>query len=162
MVEQAFVEQLVLRELGAKRRTFFGTRQLAEDEQHGGFDKRTAFGQLLDGDAAITQDALFAVDKGDGGLAGAGVGVARVKGEQSGVLLQAGDVDADLAFGADEDGKFEGLVTVGQDGGFAFAHGTPRAGREDGENGRKRRGAWDEQMLRRKYTKKMRSCLPPG
>ena len=132
MVQKPLVEQFVLREQRAKRRTFFGGRQLAENQQHGHFDKRTALGQLFDGEAAVAQDALFAVDEGDGRLAGAGVGVAGIKGQKPHVLFQGGDVDAHLAFRPDGDGQFHGLVAIGQGGGLAFAHETPRFGERGG------------------------------
>jgi len=53
MMQQSFVEQLLLREQIAKVRPFLGGGKLTENEQHRGFDKGTVLGQLLDGNAAI-------------------------------------------------------------------------------------------------------------
>ena len=47
--------------------------KIAVHEQVGRLGERGALGQFLDGDAAVTQDALVAVDEGDGALTGAGV-----------------------------------------------------------------------------------------
>ena len=43
MVEQALVEQFMVREQAAEGGPFLGRGQLAEDEQHGGLDERAAF-----------------------------------------------------------------------------------------------------------------------
>ena len=44
-------------------------RQFAEQDQVGGFEEVALFGELLDGVAAIEQDALVAVDEGNGAAA---------------------------------------------------------------------------------------------
>ena len=63
MAGQALVEAV---ELGA-------AGQPAVDQQPGDLNEGRALGELLDGDAAIAEDALLAVDVGDGALAGAGI-----------------------------------------------------------------------------------------
>ena len=59
--------------------------QPAEDQEPGGLDEGGVLGELLDGDAAVAEDALLAVDEGDRARAGAGVAEAGVEGDQAGL-----------------------------------------------------------------------------
>jgi hypothetical protein len=59
--------------------------QFAVDDQVGGLDEGAFFRQFRDVVAAVAQDALFAVDEGDGAFAGAGVAVAGVEGDAAGL-----------------------------------------------------------------------------
>ena len=95
---------------------------------HGRLDKRAVFGQLFDGNPAVPQNAFFAVHEGDGRLAGAGIGVAGIKRQQAGFLLQAGNVDAHLALRPDDDGQFISPFTIGEDGGLVLAHALSSSG----------------------------------
>ena len=74
-------------------------RQLAVDQQVGDLEEGGLLGQLLDGVAAVLQDALVAVDVGDGAAAGGGVDEAGVVDRQAGLrprrtdLAQVGGLD---------------------------------------------------------------------
>jgi hypothetical protein len=91
-------------------------RQGAADQQPGDLDEGGAVGELLDGDAAVAQDALLPVDVGDGALAAPGVAVARVQGDVAGALPQGADVDGPLALAALDDGELVALPVQGQGG----------------------------------------------
>ena len=67
-------------------------RQLAEDQQVGDLEEGGALAELLDRVAAVFEDAGGAVDVGDRGAAGGGVGEGRVVGHQPEFVL----VDLDL------------------------------------------------------------------
>ena len=66
-------------------------RQLAEDQQVGDLEEGRALAELLDRVAAVFEDAGVAVDVGDRGAAGGGVGEGRVVGHQPEFVL--GDFD---------------------------------------------------------------------
>ncbi len=68
-------------------------RQLAEDQQVGDLEEGRLFAELLDRVAAVFEDAGVAVDVGDRGAAGGGVGEGRVVGQHAEFVL----VDLDLA-----------------------------------------------------------------
>ena len=68
-------------------------RQLAEDQQVGDLEEGGALAELLDRVAAVFEDAGVAVDVGDRGAAGGGVGEGRVVGHHPEFVL----VDLDLA-----------------------------------------------------------------
>jgi hypothetical protein len=61
VVPEPFVQQLLLAEQVAELLALAARGQVAEDEQVGGLDEGAVLGQLLDGVAAIAQDAVFAV-----------------------------------------------------------------------------------------------------
>ena len=67
-------------------------RQLAVDQQVGDFEEGALLRQLLDGIAAVEEDAAIAVDVGDLRLAGGGRHETRIVGEQAVVFLQRRDV----------------------------------------------------------------------
>jgi hypothetical protein len=75
VVAHVLVEHLVFGEQLGKLGEFGAGRQLAVDQQVGGLDEGAFFREFGDVIAAVAEDALFAVDEGDGALAGAGVAV---------------------------------------------------------------------------------------
>ena len=80
------VQQRVLRDgVGPALQLLLG-RQLAEQNQIGDFEIVAVLGQLLDGVAAILQDAFVAVDVGDGAAARRRVQKRGVVGHQAGVV----------------------------------------------------------------------------
>jgi hypothetical protein len=83
-----------------------GARQFAVQQQVGDFEERALLGELVDGIAAVEQDALVAVDVGDLGLAAGGRGEAGVVGELAGLGVELGDVDHARADGACHHGEF--------------------------------------------------------
>ena len=96
-------------------------RQLAEDQQPGYLKEVGSVRELLDGDAPVAQDALFAIDKGDGALATAGVAVAGVEGDQTAVGTQPGHVYGAFAFGTLDQGQF--IAVVADEKGCFLGHG---------------------------------------
>jgi len=69
------------------------------NDQVGGLDEARVLGQLLDRNATVAQDALFAVDKRDGALTSAGVPITVVKGDQPGLIAKLANVDRPLTGG---------------------------------------------------------------
>ena len=121
LVLHALVQQLVARQPLAEPVQFVLLGQPAENQQPGRLDEIGMVGELLDGDAAIAEDALLAVDEGDRALADGRIGQRRVVGGQAGCIAEPRDVDGPLAFRPHKDGKFDLLVADDQ-GGF-FWHG---------------------------------------
>ena len=115
---QAFVDLRVVQDAGLEVRQLGGRGQFAVDQQVGRLDEVGLLGELFDAVAAVAQDALLAVDEGDLGLAGAGVGVAVVESDVAGVVTQLADIDPAFAFGADDDGEDDFLVVQFERGGF--------------------------------------------
>ena len=85
-------------------------RQLAVDEQVGDLDEGRLLGQLVDRVAAVAQDALVAVDVGDGALARRRVDEADVVGDEPGLLQQRADTEAVVAVDGVDAGEGEFLV----------------------------------------------------
>ena len=77
MVLHAFVQQLVLGQQIRKRRNSRAVRQMAQNDQVRDFDESGFLGQFLDRNAAIAQNAVFAVNESDLAVAGAGVARSR-------------------------------------------------------------------------------------
>ena len=115
LVLHALVQQFVGGQQIAEPGQLVALRQPPEDQQPGRLDEVGLGGELLDGDAAVAEDALLAVDEGDGAAAGAGVAQRRVVGDQAGLVAELGDVDGPLALGPLEDGQFDALIADGQD-----------------------------------------------
>ncbi len=103
-MQHVLVDELVLAEQAAEVRELGGRRQLAEDQQVGRLDEARPLGELLDGIAAVAQDALLAVDERDLARAGAGVPVAAVERDQAGFGAQLRDVDGRFGLRADDRG----------------------------------------------------------
>jgi hypothetical protein len=89
-------------------------RQLPVDQQVRDLEEVAALGQLLDRVAAVAQDALLAVDEGDGGAAGAGVGVAWVERDETRLVSQLADVDGAFALAALDDGQLDDPIADAQ------------------------------------------------
>ncbi len=87
-------------------------RQLAVDQQIAHLEERAVLGQLFDGEAAIAEDALLAIDEGDLALAAAGVAVARVHGDETGFTAELLAIDGAFAFGALNDVELDLLAVV--------------------------------------------------
>ena len=77
------VEHRVERDLVRPLFQLGGGRQLAAENQIRRLEEVAALRQLLDGIAAVHQDALVAVDVGDAAAAGGGVGERRVVGHEA-------------------------------------------------------------------------------
>ena len=75
---------------------------------------RVALDEVLDGDAAVAQDALVAVDERDRGLGRAGVDVSVVERDEAGLGPQLRDVDRELVLGASHHREVDLLVTVAE------------------------------------------------
>ena len=89
-------------------------RQAAVNQQIGGFDKGQFFSHLGDVKAAIAQDALVAVNVGDGTGAGTRILITVIKGYAAGLCMQIGDVDRALLLGSRDQREFI-LVAVDDD-----------------------------------------------
>jgi hypothetical protein len=85
VLEHALVEAAVIGEQLREALAVLDRGQAAEDDQPRGLDERGLAGDLLDRNAAVTQDAGVAVDEGDGRLARAGVAVAVIEGDVAGL-----------------------------------------------------------------------------
>jgi hypothetical protein len=88
MILHAFVQQLVFGEPLGKLPELVAVRQAAPDQQERDLDERRLLREFFDWDSAIPQDALFAVDEGDGAFAGTGIAVAVVEGDMAGLASQ--------------------------------------------------------------------------
>ncbi len=89
-------------------------RQFLVQEQVADLQEAAVLGQFLDGVAAVTQDADFAVDIGQLGIAACGRGIGRVVGEHAGLCIETAHIDDFRAFGALEDRQLDGLAVNGQ------------------------------------------------
>ncbi len=116
-------------------------RELTVDEQVGDLEERGLLGQLVDRVAAVEQDALAAVDVGDGRLARRGVHEARVDRHGARLAQQGGDHDPVVAHRGAHSGQFQGRVVdlqTGRGGGLGHASSSRtgaslrRQGRGDG------------------------------
>jgi hypothetical protein len=109
MVLHVFVKQFVLRERVGKPFQLRAVRQPAPDQQQGDFDERGFLRQLLDGNAAVTQNPFFTVDERDGAFARTGVAVAVVERDAAGFAAQLRDVNATFLFGSFNDRELNRL-----------------------------------------------------
>jgi|WetSurSiteA1Bulk_404760.scaffolds.fasta_scaffold235203_1 hypothetical protein len=108
MMLHALIEVSVGSTDAAKASQCLFVRKLAEDDEHGDFQEiGPGTVEFFDGDAAIAQYALFAVDESDGTLAGARVAVAWIIGDETCLGAQRGDIDRQLTLGAFNDWKFQ-------------------------------------------------------
>ena len=85
-------------------------RQLAVDQQVGNLEEAALLGEILDGVAAIAQDAPFTVDEADLARRTASVLVARIERDQPALGPELSDVDRTFAFRAHQDWKLIGLA----------------------------------------------------
>lgn len=120
------VDHLVVGEEVGEAAELVAGGEFAVDDEVGGLDEGGVLGDLFDGDAAVAEDAFFAVYEGDGALAGAGVGVAVIEGDETGLGAELGDVEGQLAFGSAEHGELVGLAIkfeLGEEFGLGLWHG---------------------------------------
>ena len=115
LVLHPLVQQLVGGQQVAEPGQLLPLRLPPENQHPRHLDEAGLGGELLDGDAAIAEDALLAVDEGDGAAADARVAQGRVVGDQAGLIAQLGDVDGPLALGPHQDGQLDLLIVDGQD-----------------------------------------------
>ena len=92
LVLHALVQQLVGRQETAEPLEFVRTRQPPEDQQPRHLDEVGLVDELLDGDAAVTEDAVFAVDERDRAAADARIAQGRVVGDQARLVAELGNV----------------------------------------------------------------------
>ena len=92
-----FVDHRMPREQALPPAELFVRGQMAVDEQVGRLREGAPLAQLLDGNAAIAEDALLAVEKGDRALRGGGVHEGGIESDQTGFRAQVGDFDSLLA-----------------------------------------------------------------
>ena len=106
-----------------------GAGQLAVDQQVADLDERRLLGELVDRNAAVTQDAGVAVDVGDGALASGGVDEAVVERGEAGLGQKRAERNAVVSFGRAHDlqvnlaarvPEFGGVVGVGHENPFAL------------------------------------------
>src|SRR4029077_10894639 len=110
VVDHAVIEILFLR----------GGRQLPVEQQVTGLKKVAVLGELLDGIAAIFQDARVAVDIGNLRLAARGGGETGVIREHAGLCVELSDVDDIRPNGAARNREIVGLVADRQRRGFVM------------------------------------------
>jgi len=82
---------------------FLGRGQLALDQQIRDFQEVALVGEFFDGNAAVAENSLVAVDEGDRALGRPGIGVAGIESYQAGVGTKLSDVDRLLALGTYDD-----------------------------------------------------------
>ena len=116
MVHEVLVQEGLVTKHGPERGSFLAGRQFTENQQHRRLHEGALPGKLLYGIPAIPQDALFAIDKGDGAVTRTGIGIALIQSDESGTAAQTGHIHRNLAFGAPHDGQFVGLAVDGQCG----------------------------------------------
>jgi hypothetical protein len=76
--------------------------------------------ELLDGDAAVAEDAFLAIDEGDRGLARAGIGEPVVESDEPGLGPELRDVHPELVLGTADDREFDlSAVVLKYGGGLA-------------------------------------------
>src|SRR5699024_1314375 len=89
--------------------------QFYVQQQIGDLQERRFFGKLLDGVAAIGEQAVFAVDVGDVGAAAAGGGEGRVEREHALLRAQIADINGARAGGTFDNRQLcAGALRVGQ------------------------------------------------
>jgi hypothetical protein len=88
-------------------------RELAPDQQVGDLEEGRALGQLLDGVAAIAQDALVAVDIGNRRFAAGGGAITGIEGEIPQLGVQTADVQRGVAFGTFDNGQVQRFAGFG-------------------------------------------------
>ncbi len=120
LVLHALVEQLVLDEEILEALALIARGEASPDDEIGGLDEIGFFGDFLDVDAAVAEDARLAIDEGDVADAGAGVAVAIIEGDIPGERPELGDVDRLLVFSAGDNRQL-GLRAIDDDG-SCFRH----------------------------------------
>ena len=104
------VDQRMPREQRGKFRQLLAVRQFAVNNQISDLDKRRLFSELFDGNAAITQNTLVAVDETNRTRCRRGVHKRRVERHVSGLGAERRDVDTLLVLRPSHDRKLERLL----------------------------------------------------
>jgi hypothetical protein len=125
-VLHVLVQQRMPREVLAPVAELRLVRKFAVDEQVSRLDEGRAFGELFDGDAAITQDALVAVDERDRAPRRRRVHEGGIERHVPRFRSERSNVDRLLAFGSDDERRFEPRVPQRDDG--LVRHGILRCG----------------------------------
>ena len=102
----------------AENLPLFLARQFAVDDEVGGLDEIAVPGELVDRITAVAQDAVVAIQEGDGALARAGVAVALVVKNIAGVLAEVAGVDGVLALRPRHHGTGDFLIVELEEGGL--------------------------------------------
>ena len=89
---QLFVQHGVIGHTLAKFLILRGIGQIAIQQQIGNFEEARFFGQLINGIAAIQQNAGIAINIGDGAFAGSGRAIAGVEGENPKIAIKLADI----------------------------------------------------------------------
>ena len=110
----ALVDQVVLRDAGLELLQLLRRRQFAVEHEVGDLEEGGLLRQLLDGVAAVPQDAGIAVDEGDRRAAGGRVGEPDVKGCVTGHRQQLGDVVAVVSLRRWREGEFKADLIVAE------------------------------------------------
>ena len=103
---QVLVQESVTTNLLVELRELSRARQVAVDEKPGDFKVGRVLSDVLNGVAAITQDALVTVDERDRTLCRRRVHETQVQGGESGLFHEGGNIDAVAAVDATDDRKF--------------------------------------------------------
>ena len=114
---QLLVHHGVIGNLVLEPVSFLLRRQFAIEEEMADFEVTAVLGQFLYAVAAVSKDAIFAVDEGDFGFAAARRGKARVIGKHPRVGVKPAEIHDPRAFAALDDRKLpralRGIVDQG-------------------------------------------------
>ena len=119
-MQQVLVQKRVFGEKRAEMSELFRSRELTVNQEPRRFGERRLFGEIFDGVASVTENALFAIHVGDGALGAARVQVAVIQRDQSRFLAEGTDVETVFVLGAFNHGELEALSVVIQ--GRFFGH----------------------------------------
>ena len=111
-VQQVLVQEGVFRQKRAEMPELFLRRELAVNQEPRGLGEGGLFGQVFDGVASVTENALLAIHIGNSATRAARVQVAVVERDKAGVLAQLADVETVFVFGAFNHGELEALSVV--------------------------------------------------
>ena len=107
---QLFMQHGVVGHALAKFLILRGIGQIAIQQQIGNFQEARFFGQLINGIAAIKQDAGIAINIGDGAFAGSGRAIAGVKGENPKIAIKLANISNMRAQRAAQQGQRRAFV----------------------------------------------------
>ena len=131
-VEEAahlLVDQRVVRDVGDPRVQLLARWEVAVDQEVRHLEEAAPFRELLDGIAAVAEDASLAVKEGDGRQARAGVHVPVVHRDEPRLGPEPADVDRLLALGSADDRQLGGVALVGEAGTAAVVPAAATGGR---------------------------------
>ncbi len=100
-----FAQHLVPGERIAEAFKLPASGQLTPDEKVSSLEKATMFGQFLDGNSAVAQNALFSIDIGDGTLARSSVAESIIQSNETTLSSQSANIDGAFGFAADHYGQ---------------------------------------------------------